>query len=41
MMSVKRTLLLAVGMALAIAWNGQNANAQNAFTITSSSFKDG
>ena len=41
MMSVKRTLLLAGGMALAIAWNGQNANAQNAFTITSSSFKDG
>ena len=40
-MSVKRTLLLAGGMALAIAWNGQNANAQNAFTITSSSFKDG
>ena len=40
-MSVKRTLLLAGGMALAVAWNGQNANAQNAFTITSSSFKDG
>jgi Raf kinase inhibitor-like YbhB/YbcL family protein len=41
MMSVKRTLLLAGGVALAIAWNGQNANAQSAFTITSSSFKDG
>src|SRR5712671_7472430 len=41
MMSVKRTLLLAGGVALAIAWNGQTANAQSAFTITSSSFKDG
>ena len=40
-MSVKRTLLLAGGMALAIAWNGQTANAQSAFTITSPSFKDG
>src|SRR6478752_8599048 len=40
-MSVKRTLLLAGGVALAMAWNGQNANAQSAFTITSSSFKDG
>jgi hypothetical protein len=36
-MSVKRTLLLAGGMALAIAWNGQTANAQSAFTITSPS----
>src|SRR3954468_1355913 len=41
MMSVKRTLLLAGGVALAMAWNSQNANAQSAFTITSSSFKDG
>src|SRR3981189_2230758 len=41
MMSVKRKLLLAGGVALAIAWNGQTANAQSAFTITSSSFKDG
>ena len=40
-MSLERTLLLAGGVALAIAWNGQTANAQNAFTITSSSFKDG
>src|SRR6201991_2877844 len=40
-MSVKRTLLLAGGVALAMAWNSQNANAQSAFTITSSSFKDG
>ena len=40
-MSLKRTLLLAGGVALAIAWNGQTANAQNAFTITSPSFKDG
>src|SRR5260370_2451260 len=41
MMSVKRTLVLAGGVALAMAWNSQNANAQSAFTITSSSFKDG
>src|SRR3954468_2355827 len=41
MMSIKRTLMLAGGVALAMAWNSQNANAQSAFTITSSSFKDG
>jgi Raf kinase inhibitor-like YbhB/YbcL family protein len=41
MMSVKRTLLLAGGVALAMAWNSENVNAQSAFTITSSSFKDG
>jgi hypothetical protein len=28
-------------MALAFAWSSQNATAQGAFTITSSSFKDG
>src|SRR5436189_4003439 len=40
-MSVKGTLLLAGGVALAVAWSCQNATAQSAFTITSSSFKDG
>src|SRR6202163_3934113 len=40
-MLLKRSLLLAAGAALAFAWGGQNANAQSAFTITSSSFKDG
>src|SRR5437660_9913562 len=40
-MSVKGTLLLAGGVALAVAWSCQNAQAQGAFTITSSSFKDG
>src|ERR1700754_325881 len=40
-MSVKRALLLAGGVALAMAWNSENANAQGVFTITSSSFKDG
>jgi phosphatidylethanolamine-binding protein (PEBP) family uncharacterized protein len=40
-MSVKRILLLAGSVALAVAAGGQNANAQSAFTITSSSFKDG
>src|ERR1700674_5786119 len=40
-MLLKRTLLLAAGVALAFAWGGQSANAQSAFTITSSSFKDG
>jgi Raf kinase inhibitor-like YbhB/YbcL family protein len=40
-MLVKRSLLLAAGVALAFAWGGQNANAQGVFTITSSSFKDG
>jgi Raf kinase inhibitor-like YbhB/YbcL family protein len=38
---LKRSLLLAAGVALAFAWGGQSANAQAAFTITSSSFKDG
>ncbi|HEY6995675.1 MAG TPA: YbhB/YbcL family Raf kinase inhibitor-like protein [Xanthobacteraceae bacterium] len=40
-MSIKRILLLAGGVALAVAASGQNANAQGVFTITSSSFKDG
>src|SRR6201988_3512986 len=40
-MLIKRSLLLAAGVALAFAWGGQNANAQGVFTITSSSFKDG
>jgi len=40
-MSVKRSLLLAGGIALAFAWGGQSANAQAVFTITSKSFKDG
>ena len=40
-MLVKRSLLLAGGFALAFACSAQNANAQAAFTITSSSFKDG
>jgi Raf kinase inhibitor-like YbhB/YbcL family protein len=42
-MLVKRILGLAGGVALAVAMGGQNANAQSggAFTITSSSFKDG
>jgi len=38
---VRRTLLMAAAAVLAFAWSGQNANAQNAFTITSPSFKDG
>ena len=40
-MLVKRSLLLAGGVALAFVWGGQSANAQGVFTITSSSFKDG
>jgi Raf kinase inhibitor-like YbhB/YbcL family protein len=40
-MLVKRSLLLAGGIALALACGGQSANAQGVFTITSSSFKDG
>jgi len=41
-MLVKRILGLAGGVALAVALGGQNANAQSgAFTITSTSFKDG
>ncbi len=40
-MSVTRMLLLAGGAALAVACGGPNANADNVFTITSSSFKDG
>ena len=40
-MLLKRSLLLAAGVALAFAWGGQSANAQSAFTITSTSFKDG
>jgi Raf kinase inhibitor-like YbhB/YbcL family protein len=40
MMLVKRSLLLAAGVALAFACGGQSANAQS-FTITSSTFKDG
>jgi Raf kinase inhibitor-like YbhB/YbcL family protein len=38
---IKRTLFLAGGMALAFTLSAHSANAQNAFTITSSSFKDG
>ena len=38
---IERTLFLAGGMALAFAWSAYHANAQSAFTITSSSFKDG
>ena len=40
-MLLRRTLLMAAAAVLAFAWSGKNANAQNAFTITSSSFKDG
>ena len=40
-MLVKRTLLIAGGVALAFAWSGESANAQGVFTITSPSFKDG
>jgi len=40
-MSVKRTLLIAGGLALVFAWSGERANAQGVFTITSPSFKDG
>jgi Raf kinase inhibitor-like YbhB/YbcL family protein len=38
---IKRTLFLAGGMALAFTLSAHQANAQNAFTITSLSFKDG
>ena len=38
---MKRTLFLAGSMALGFALSAYPANAQNAFTITSSSFKDG
>jgi Raf kinase inhibitor-like YbhB/YbcL family protein len=38
---IRRTLSLAGGAALAFALSSYQANAQNAFTITSSSFKDG
>ena len=40
-MLLRRTLLMAAAAVLAFAWSGKNANAQNAFTITTSSFKDG
>src|SRR5262245_62247578 len=40
-MLLKRVALVAGAAALAIGWGAQNANAQNVFTITSSSFKDG
>ena len=40
-MLLKRSLLLAAGAALAIAWSIPGANAQGVFTITSKSFKDG
>jgi phosphatidylethanolamine-binding protein (PEBP) family uncharacterized protein len=40
-MLVIRNLGLAGAMALAFTWSSQNATAQGAFTITSSSFKDG
>jgi len=40
-MLVTRSLVLAGSAALALVWGSPNANAQSAFTITSSSFKDG
>src|SRR5438270_2546691 len=40
-MLVMRNLGFACAMALALAGSSQNASAQGAFTITSSSFKDG
>src|SRR5262245_62404952 len=40
-MLINRSFVLAGGIALAFAFGGQSANAQGAFTITSSSFKDG
>src|SRR6266481_2656329 len=40
-MSVRGTFVLAGGIALALSLSAQNVNAQGAFTITSSSFKDG
>ena len=40
-MLINRAFALAGGIAVAFAFGGQNANAQGAFTITSSSFKDG
>ena len=38
---LKRNLLLAGGVALALAGGGQGADAQGVFTISSKSFKDG
>jgi Raf kinase inhibitor-like YbhB/YbcL family protein len=40
-MLINRAFVLAGGVALAFAFSAQSANAQGAFTITSSSFKDG
>ena len=40
-MLLKRSLMLAAGVALAFACGSQGANAQGVFTITSKSFKDG
>jgi Raf kinase inhibitor-like YbhB/YbcL family protein len=40
-MLLKRSLLLAGGIALAIGWSAQSASAQGVFTITSKNFKDG
>jgi Raf kinase inhibitor-like YbhB/YbcL family protein len=40
-MAVRETFVLAGGIALALSFGAQNANAQGAFTITSPSFKDG
>ena len=40
-MWVKRSLFLAGGVALAFAWGSPSASAQQVFTITSKSFKDG
>ena len=40
-MFIKQIFFLAGGMALAVAGSGHEASAQGAFTITSSSFKDG
>jgi Raf kinase inhibitor-like YbhB/YbcL family protein len=40
-MWLKRSLLLAGAVALAVGWGSQGANAQAVFTITSKNFKDG
>jgi hypothetical protein len=40
-MLLKRILVLAGAIVLAVAWGGQSAKAQAAFTVASSSFKDG
>jgi hypothetical protein len=40
-MLLKRVALMAGAVALAIGWGAQGAQAQEVFTITSKSFKDG